>query len=69
MECWELIEKTGGLVFNEEEFDSQVFKASINKYFDHIVSDWSVYGAKMLINHSKEVFFNGFLGPGKLINK
>ena len=23
----------------------------------------------MLINHSKEVFINGFLGPGKLINK
>ena len=34
-----------------------------------MISNNNVNGAKIMINHSKEIFLNGFLGPGKLISK
>lgn len=34
-----LIEKTGGLVLNEEEFDTEVFEKCLTRYFQTVNSD------------------------------
>lgn len=64
-----LIEKTNGLVINEEEFDSEVYEKCLQKYFETISSDQAIYNATMQIFCSKELYISGMLGPGQLFEK
>lgn len=42
-----LVEKTGGIVMNEEEFDSEVYQKCIDKYMESVTSENAVYNAQM----------------------
>ncbi len=64
-----LIEKTGGMVINQEEFVLDVFSHSFKKYCEYISDNNSVYFAKLTVQCSKELYLQGILGPAKLINK
>ncbi len=64
-----LIDKTGGMVINQEEFISEVFTKSFNKYMEMILNPEAVYGAKTKVVVSKELFLSGMLGPGKSLEK
>lgn len=59
-----LMEKTGGIVINEEEFESDVYEKCITKYFQTISSEYSVYNSSMTVFCSKELYLSGMLGPG-----
>lgn len=64
-----LVEKTGGLVLNEEEFDSEVFEKCAEKYFETICSEDAVYNASIKTFCSKELYLSGMIGPGQLAEK
>ena len=40
-----LFEKTGGMIMNEEEFDSEVYEKCVTKYMETITSENAVYNA------------------------
>lgn len=40
-----LIEKTGGLVMNEEEFETDVYVKCLVKYMETITSENAIYNA------------------------
>lgn len=65
----ELVEKTGGIVINEEEFILDVYEKSLSKYFGMITDPNAVYNAKMNVECSKEIYVSGMLGPGQLFEK
>jgi len=64
-----LIEKSGGIVVNQEEFICEVFDQSLEKYLANIFNDEAPYGANLKVLNSKEFFVSGALGPLKLKKK
>lgn len=64
-----LIEKTGGLVVNQEEFICEVFDKSFDKYINVVIDPNSPYSSKMKVLCSKDLFLSGFLGPAHLSGK
>lgn len=59
-----LIEKTGGLVMNEEEFDTEVYEKCLLKYMETITSENAIYNAQIKTFCSKELYLSGMIGPG-----
>jgi protein transport protein SEC23 len=64
-----LIEKSGGIVVNQEEFTCEVFDQSFDKYIINIFNDETPYGANLKVLNSKDFFVSGALGPLKLLKK
>lgn len=64
-----LVEKSGGLVVNQEEFRSEVFEKSLEKYVAGLFGDAAVFSAALKVMTSKEFFISGALGPLKLTQK
>ena len=64
-----MVEKSGGIVVNQEQFQCDVFEKSMNKYILNYFGDSSVFGANMKILISKDFFISGALGSLKLTQK
>lgn len=64
-----LVEKSGGLVVNQEQFAGDVFEKSFDKYMTQLFGDSAVFGANLKILTSKDFFVSGALGPLKLTQK
>ena len=64
-----LIEKSGGIVVNQEEFTTDVFQKSFEKYISLAFGEESVFGTLIKVNMSKDFFVSGALGPLKLAKK
>lgn len=64
-----LIEKSGGLVVNQEQFAGDVFEKSLEKYVNNLLGDGAVFGANLKVMTSKDFFVSGALGPLKLTQK
>lgn len=64
-----LVEKTGGIIINQEQFTCNVFEKSLEKYISNMFGESAVFGAKISILTSKDFFISGALGPIKLLTK
>ena len=64
-----MVQQTGGIIVNQEEFTSPVFEKSLTKYMQFIVDETSVFSGQMKVFCSKDLFVSGALGPLKLQKK
>ena len=64
-----LVEKSGGIIVNQEQFQCEVFEKSMDKYIETLLTDSAVFGASLKILTSKDFFISGALGPLKLTQK
>lgn len=64
-----LIEKSGGILVNQEQFKDDVFNKSLEKYLSTMFGDNAVFGANLKIMTTKDFFISGALGPLKLTIK
>lgn len=64
-----MIQQTGGIIVNQEEFTSPVFEKSLSKYMQFIVDEAAVFSGLMKVFCSKDLFISGSLGPLKLQRK
>lgn len=64
-----LVEKTGGLVVNEEEFKSEIFEKCLSKYIISVTGEQAVYNAQLVVRCSKDLYLSGMLGPSQLVEK
>lgn len=64
-----MVEKSGGIVVNQEQFVGEVFEKSLEKYVTQLLGEGAVFGAGLKILTSKDFFISGALGPLKLTQK
>ena len=68
-EMRELIEKSGGIIVNQEEFTHPVFDESLSKYVSWCFNPDSVFGGQIKVITDNRIVINGSLGPLRLVKK
>jgi protein transport protein SEC23 len=64
-----LVEKSGGLLVNQEQFEGEVFEKSLDKYVTQLFGENAVFAAGLKVMTSKDFFISGALGPLRLTQK
>jgi protein transport protein SEC23 len=64
-----MVERSGGIVVNQEQFECDVFDKSLDKYVATLLGDSGVFGANMKVITCKDFFVSGALGSLRLTVK
>lgn len=67
-EMCNLVQRTGGIVINHEEFQDKEYLPSVKQYMDTLFSQDTVWNARTQVLCSAELGLHGALGSMKLIN-
>lgn len=68
-EMADLIQESGGIVINHEEFQDKEYSLSVEQYMSRLFTHENVWNARVSVICSEEMGLHGTLGSLKLINK